>query len=50
MKHCNLSIIPKKGTKTKPPKKRAVFEMLVPPLEEQDEIADYLDTALAKID
>ena len=31
-------------------KKLAVFEMLVPPLEEQDKIVDYLDSTLAKID
>ena len=31
-------------------KKLAVFEMLVPPLREQNKIVDYLDSTLAKID
>lgn len=31
-------------------KKLAVFEMLVPPLEEQNEIVNYLDNTLAKIE
>ena len=31
-------------------KKLAVFEMLAPPLEEQDEIVNYLDSTLAKIE
>lgn len=31
-------------------KKLAVFEMLVPPLEEQNEIVNYLDSILAKIE